>query len=71
MKINNAREIVKILLMKENISISKLAELLSSNSKKVYQQTLSSKLIKGTLRFDEMIEICDILGYEIDFKKIH
>lgn len=70
MKITNAREIVKLLLMKENMSISRLAQLLSADEKKVYQQTLSAKLINGTLKFNEMLEICNILGYEIDFKKI-
>ncbi len=70
MKITNAREIVKLLLMKENMSISRLAQLLSTDEKKVYQQTLSAKLINGTLKFNEMLEICNILGYEIDFKKI-
>lgn len=71
MKIINAREIVKLLLLKENISISRLAQMLSTNSKKVYQQTLSAKLINGTLRFNEMLEICEILGYEIEFNKIN
>lgn len=70
MKVTNAREIVKLLLMKENMSISRLAQLLSTDEKKVYQQTLSAKLINGTLKFNEMLEICNILGYEIDFKKI-
>ena len=70
MKITHAREIVKLLLMKENMSISRLAQLLSTDKKKVYQQTLSAKLINGTLKFNEMLEICNILGYEIDFKKI-
>ena len=70
MKITNAREIVKLLLMKENMSISRLAQLLSADEKKVYQQTLSAKLINGTLKFNEMLEICNILGYVIDFKKI-
>lgn len=70
MKITNAREIVKLLLMKENMSISRLAQLLSTDEKKVYQQTLSAKLINGTLKFNEMLEICNILGYVIDFKKI-
>lgn len=69
MEAKNAREILKILLLKEKLSVSKLAEKLSTNEKKVYQQTLSAKLINGTLKFDEMIKICDILGYKIDFTK--
>ena len=69
MELNNAREYVKLLLTKENLSMTKLAELMSGN-KKVYQQTLSAKLIKGTLKFNEMLEICKLLGYEIEFKKL-
>ena len=38
-------------------------------NKKVYQQTLSLKLIKNTLKFEEMMEICEVLGYRIDFIK--
>jgi hypothetical protein len=70
MRVTNAREILKILLMKENISVSKLAEKLTQmKGKRFYQQTLSQKLIKGTLKFNEMLDICNILGYEIEFKK--
>ena len=70
MKANEAREVVKLLLMKNNLSITKLAELMSTENKKVYQQTLSAKLINGTLKYNEMVKICNILGYEIDFKKV-
>ena len=70
MKADNAREIVKILLMKENISVSRLAEMLSTPQKKMYQQTLSAKLINGTLKVNELIEICKLLNYEIEFKKL-
>jgi len=70
MQAKNVREILKILLLKENISISKLADRLTLlHGKRFYQQTLSQKLIKGTLKFNEMLDICDILGYEIEFKK--
>lgn len=72
MKIQNAKEVLTLILMKEKLSITQLAKKLSDfTGKKVYQQTLSSKLIKGTLKFNEMITICDILGYEIDFKKLN
>lgn len=69
MKPNNVREITKLLLLKENISISKLAEMLSSEDKKFYQQTLSAKLINETLKFSEFLKICDILGYDIELIK--
>ncbi len=71
MKATNAREIVKLLLVKENLSISKLALMLSTEQKKIYQQTLSAKLINGTLKFNEMLDICNVLGYEIEFNKIN
>ena len=71
MKATNAREIVKLLLVKENLSISKLAAMLSTEQKKIYQQTLSSKLINGTLKFNEMLDICNVLVYEIEFNKIN
>ena len=70
MKVNNAREVVKLLLMQNNMSITKLAELMTTENKKMYQQTLSAKLINGTLKYNEMVKICNILGYEIEFKKI-
>ena len=69
MKASNAREIVKMLIMKENISVSKLAEIISKPDKKMYQQTLSSKLIKGTLRVNELLDICNALHYDIEFTK--
>ena len=70
MEAKTAREVVKILLMKNNLSISKLARMMSTEDKKVYQQSLSAKLINGTLKYNEMVEICELLGYEIEFKKI-
>ncbi len=70
MKARTAREVVKILLMKNNLSLSKLARMLSSDDKKVYQQSLSAKLINGTLKYNEMVQICELLGYEIEFKKL-
>ncbi len=69
MEAKTAREVVKILLMKSNISLSKLARMMSNENKKVYQQSLSAKLINGTLKYNEMVEICELLGYEIIFKQ--
>lgn len=70
MEAKSAREVVKILLMKNNVSLSKLARMLSTEDKKVYQQSLSAKLINGTLKYNEMVQICELLGYEIEFKKL-
>lgn len=70
MEAKTAREVVKLLLMQSNVSLSKLARMMSTADKKVYQQSLSAKLINGTLKYNELVEICDLLGYEIEFKKI-
>lgn len=70
MEAKSAWEVVKILLMKNKVSLSKLARMLSTEDKKVYQQSLSAKLINGTLKYNEMVQICELLGYEIEFKKL-
>ena len=70
MEAKSAREVVNILLMKNKVSLSKLARMLSTEDKKVYQQSLSAKLINGTLKYNEMVQICELLGYEIEFKKL-
>lgn len=70
MKAQNAKEFLTLILMKEKLSITQLAKNLTEiTGKKVYQQTLSSKLNNGTLKFNEMVTICEILGYEINFDK--
>ena len=70
MEAKTAREVVKLLLMQSNVSLSKLARMMSTADKKVYQQSLSAKLINGTLKYNELVEICNLFGYEIEFKKI-
>lgn len=70
MKIQNAKEVLTIILMKENLSITELAKKLTElTGKKMYQQTISAKLINGTLKYNEMVTICELLGYEITFNK--
>lgn len=64
------REDIKILLAKEAITLTEVAKLLSEKTKKKFTvYGLSRRLIKGSLRYDEVKEIADCLGYEVDFKK--
>ncbi len=66
----SVREDIKILLTKENITLTKLAELLTKkNNKKYTVYELSRKLNQGTMKYDEAKEIADCLGYEIEYKK--
>lgn len=66
----SAKEHIKILIAKENITLKELAELLSEkSSKNISLSNLSAKLNKGYLRFEDAETIAEILGYEIQFNK--
>ncbi len=63
-----SKEIVKILLIKRGMTITKLAEKLSNFSGKEYSRAnLSDKISRSAIRFDEMEKIAQILGYKIEF----
>lgn len=62
---------IKTLLLKECITITKLAELISqSTGIKISRSSLSQKLVKNTLRYYELEAICKILNYKIEYKKL-
>jgi len=67
----SAKETVKILLFKRNMTIKTLAEKLTDMTGKKYSRSgLSSKLSRGYLRYEEMEQIAKILGYEIKFEDL-
>ena len=67
----NIKEEIKILLLKEKSSITEVAKELSRTTNKKYTQaSLSQKLTRDTLRASEYKLILDILGYEIEVKKV-
>lgn len=67
----SAKEIIKILLSKEGLTQKKLTEILTEKTDKKYTQDgLSRKLNKGTISYNEISLIADILGYEIKLEKI-
>lgn len=64
------RENIKIILLKENLTLVELAKKLSKKlNKKTTADSLSQKLRKGTIKYEEINDILDCLGYDIDFKK--
>lgn len=66
----SAKEHIKILMAKENITMKELAMLLSEKSgKNISLSNFSAKLNKGYLRFEDAEAIAEILGYEIQFVK--
>jgi len=63
----SAREQVKILLLKRNMTITELASRMTEfTGKKYSRQNLSKKLSTGTLRFEEFEIIVKILNYKIE-----
>lgn len=65
-----ATEQVKILLVKEHLTIKELAKLLSEYTGKDFAPyNLSNKMHRGTLRYDEVELIANALGYEIKIEK--
>ena len=62
----SAKDLIKLLLSKEDITQKKLAELVTEKTGKKYSADgLSRKLNRGTITFNEMGLLLDILGYEI------
>lgn len=52
-------------------NITKLAEFITSKTGvRCSKQNLSNKLRKGTIRYDEMLLIAEILGFEIKFEDV-
>ena len=61
---------LKILIMKEALTVQKLADMLSQKTGKTYtQQSLQNKIFLSSLNYDEMETIADLLGYEIKIEK--
>jgi hypothetical protein len=67
----SVKETIKILLAKENITLTELAKKVSEKSKKdIKMDSLSQKLRKGTMKYEEVELLASILGYKIKFEKI-
>lgn len=65
-----AREQIKVLLAQEIMTLKDLAKALSKElGKKYTADNLSHKLRSGSVRYNEMMIISKILGYEIKFIK--
>jgi hypothetical protein len=63
---------VKEILLKENISMTDLVSKLNENKsddEKTSVSSLSNKLTRGTIKYSEMVEIFDTLGYDIALQK--
>lgn len=64
------RRILKLLTVNEGTSITKVLEKLEIVRNKRYpRNSFSTRLKNGTVSYDEMFDIAEILGYEIQFVK--
>ena len=65
----NVKEQVKMLLAERDIKMKELVKNLSEKyGASASLSNLSCKLSRGTLTYNEVLDICEILGYEIEFK---
>ena len=64
------REQIKTLLAQENIKMKELAVKMQEVTGKNYSlQSLSHRLKRGSVTYNEVLDIADILGYNIKFEK--
>ncbi|MBR1617500.1 hypothetical protein IJ670_05045 [bacterium] len=63
-------ELIKLLIAKDCITQKKLTEILTEKTERKYTPDgFSRKILQGTMTFNEVAEIVDILGYELEVKK--
>ncbi len=64
------REQVKTLLSQEGIKQKELVLMLTKKTGKTYTQTsFAQKLSRGTLSYNEVMTIAEILGYNVQYIK--
>ena len=67
----SAKETIKILLIKRNMTITKLAEEITKRTGHFCSRTnLSNKINRSSLNYDEVEDIAKILNYKINFEDL-
>ncbi len=61
------REDIKMLLAKHALTMTELTGRLGQRGVHTSVGNLSNKLKRGTIKFREVVEILDILGYDISY----
>ena len=65
------KEQIKILLLERDMKMKELAVVLSEKLDKPFSPTnLSARLKRGSLTYNEIVAICEILQYQIEFKSL-
>ena len=61
---------IKSYIIKEGLTITKIKEILNEKNQTNHSvQNLSKKISNETLKYSDVIEIADILGYDIKWEK--
>ncbi len=65
------KEEIKVIAARRGTTLKKICELLSQKTGKYYSyNNISNKIRRGTIRFDEVQQIFEILNYKICYKDI-
>ena len=65
-KMNQIKNEVKVKILQKGHTMTKLVEMLNGKyNKNTTVQNLSNKLTRETIQYKEILEIADVLGYEI------
>ena len=68
----NALELIKLLIAKEGITQKELTVILSEKTGKKYTQDgFSRKINRGTITYNEVVDIIDVLGYDFNLERKH
>lgn len=60
---------IKSIMAKKGFNLNTLANAYAEKyGRKMTVQNLGNKINKGTIRYFEVLEIADILGFDVDFK---
>ena len=65
----DVKEQVKALLAQEGVKQKDLVEFLNKRGGSYSAQTLSHRLGRGSLTYNEVMTIAEILGYDVQFVK--
>ena len=66
---NRAKEIIKNQLKKENITYMKLSKLMQNRGYEYSENTIRSKINRGSYSFVFLLEVCDSLDIDISFSQ--
>lgn len=67
---NRLKKQIKILLAQENYLLKELAKMLEEKrGVKCSADSLSHRIARSSITYEEMIDIADVLGYDIQFVK--